>query len=107
MNFCTYINNILPHITKLEEAILQLEHKFNMEQNIIQINGLDFDSDIDGPNLPRTCNNAAIVSVQEHLTSSEQEVSDATNFQEEDTDRDPPDTTYNNSEESPGYDCFP
>ena len=107
MNFCTYINNILHHITKLEEAILQLEHKFTMEQNTIQINGLDFDPDIDGPNIPRTCNDAAIVSVQEHLTSPEQEVSDATNFQEEDTDRDPPDTTYNNSEESHGYDNFP
>ena len=31
-NFCTYINNILPCITKLEEAILQLEQKFTAEQ---------------------------------------------------------------------------
>ena len=34
-----------------------------------------------------------VVSVQEHLTSPELEVSDATNFQE-DTDRDPPDVIY-------------
>ena len=31
-NLCTYINNILPCITKLEEAILQLEQKFTTEQ---------------------------------------------------------------------------
>ena len=48
-----------------------------------------------------------VVSVQEHLTSPEPEVSDATNFQEEDTDRDPPDASYNNSEKSHGYDDFP
>ena len=40
-------------------------------------------------------------------TSAELEVSDATNFQEEDTDGDPPDVIYNNSEESHGYDDFP
>ena len=107
VNLCTYISNILPCITKLEEAILQLEQKFTTEQDTVQINALDFDPDIDGPNLPRTHNNTAVVSVQEQLTSPEPEVSDAANFQEEDTDRDPPDTTYDNSEESHGYDNFP
>ena len=68
---------------------------------------LDFDLDIDGPNFPRAHNNTAVVSVQEQLTSPEPETSDATNFQEENTDRDPPYTTYNNSEESHGYDSFP
>ena len=48
-----------------------------------------------------------VVSVQQHLTSPEPEVSDATNFQEEDTERDLPNATYNNSEESHGYDDFP
>ena len=47
-----------------------------------------------------------VVSVQEHLTSPEPQVSDAKNFQEEDTDEDPPDIIYNNSEESYGYDNF-
>ena len=47
VNLCTYINNILPHITKLEEAILQLEQKFTTEQDTIQINALEFDPDID------------------------------------------------------------
>ena len=107
VNLCTYINNILPCITKLEETILQLEQKITTEQDTIQINAPDFDLDIDRPNPPRTPNNTVIVSVQQHLTSPEPEVSDATNFQEEDTDRDPPDATYSNSEESHGYDNFP
>ena len=78
-----------------------------MEQDTIQINALDFDLDIDKLNPLRTCNNTVVVSVQQHLTSPEPEVSDATNFQEKDTDRDPPNTKYNNSEESHRYDNFP
>ena len=78
-----------------------------MEQDTVQINALDFDLDIDRPNPPRTCNNTMVVSVQQHLTSPEPEVSDATNFQEEDTDRESPNIMYNNSEESHGYDNFP
>ena len=80
VNLCTDINNILPHITKLEEAILQLEQKFTTEQDTVQLNALDFDLDIDGPNFPRTHNNTAVISVQEQLTSPEPEVSDATDF---------------------------
>ena len=107
VNLCTYINNILPCITKLEEAILPLEQKFTIEQDAIQINAPDFDPNIDGPNLPRSHNNTVVVSVQEQLTSPEPEVSEAANFQEEDTDRDQLNTTYNNLEESHGYDNFP
>ena len=77
-----------------------------MEQDTVQINTPDFDPDIDGPNPPRTCNNTVVVSVQEHLISPEPEVSDAVNFQEEDTDGDLPDVIYNNSEESHWYDIF-
>ena len=106
-NLCTYINNILPHITKFEDAILRLEQKFTMKHDTIQINAPDFDPDIDGPNLPRAHNNTAVVSVQEELTSPKPEILDATNFQEKDTHRDPPNTTYNNLEESHGYDNFP
>ena len=91
----------------MEEAILQLEQKFTTEQDTVQINALDFDLDIDGPNLPGTHNNTAVVSVQEQLTSPEPEVSDAANFQEEDTDRDPSNAIYNNLEEFHGYDNFP
>ena len=63
---CTYINNILPCITKLEATILQLQQKITMEQDTVQINAPDFDPDIDGPNTPRTHNNTVVVSVQEH-----------------------------------------
>ena len=69
MTLCTYINNILPCITKLEETILQLEQKITTEEDTIQINSLDFDPDIDRPNPPRTLNNTAVVSVQDHLMS--------------------------------------
>ena len=62
-NLCIYINNNLPHITKLEEAILQLEQKFTTEQDTVQINAPEFDPDINGPNSPRALNNTAIVSV--------------------------------------------
>ena len=48
-----------------------------------------------------------MVSVQKYLTSPEPEVSDATDFQEEDTPRDPSGLLYNNSEGSHGYDNFP
>ena len=85
-NLCTYINNILPHITKLEEAILQLEQKFTTEQDTIQINALEFNLDIDRPNSPRA-HNTAVISVQEQLASHEPDISDATDFQEENTQR--------------------
>ena len=102
VNFCTHIKNILHRITKLEEAILQLEQKFTTEQDTVQINALEFNQDINGPNSRRAHNNTAIVSFQEQLTSPEPEISDATDFQEENTHRDSPDATYNNSEESHG-----
>ena len=76
MNLCTFINNILPRITKLEEAILQLEQKFTMVQDTVQINALEFNPDIDRPNSPRACNNTAVVSVQEQLASPKPDVSD-------------------------------
>ena len=94
-NLCTYINNILPCITKLEDAILKFKQKLTTEQDTIQIKTLDFDLDIDGPSIPRAHNNTVVVSVQEQLISPEPELSDATIFQEETTDRDPPNTTYN------------
>ena len=56
VNLCTYINIILPHITKLKETILQLEQNVTTEQDTVQINAPDFDPDIDGPNPPRTHN---------------------------------------------------
>ena len=92
-NLCTYINT-LPHITNLEDDIHKFDQKLAMEQDTIQIY------------IPRAHNNTAVVSVQEWLTSPESELSDATNFQEETTARDPLYTTYNNLEESHGHDNF-
>ena len=103
----SYINNILPCITKLEATILQLQQKITMEQDTVQINAPDFDPDIDGLNTLSTHNNTVVVSVQGHLNSPEPEVSDAADFQEDDTTRDPPDFTYNNFEVSYGYNDFP
>ena len=49
-----------------------------------------------------------VVSVQEHLTAPESEVLHAAEFQaEDDTARESANFTYNNSEESHGYDHFP
>ena len=81
-----------------------MEQKLTKEQDTVQINALDFDPDIDRPNILRAHNNTVLVSVQEWLTSPEPELSIATNFQEETTDRDQPDTTYNNLGESHGHD---
>ena len=70
-NLCTYVNNILLHITKLEDAIHKFEQKLTTEQDTIQINTPDFDPDIGGPSIPRAHNNAVAVSVQEQLISPE------------------------------------
>ena len=47
-----------------------------------------------------------VVAVQEWLTSAESELSNATNFEEETTDRDPLHTPYNKLKESHGHDNF-
>ena len=79
-----------------------------MKQDTVQINAPDFDPGIDGPNPPRIHNNTAVVSVQECLTPPEPEVVDATDFQAEaDTAKESPNSIYNNSEESYGYDDLP
>ena len=67
-SLCSYINNIFPQITKLEDAIHKLNHKLTTKQDTIQINATDFDLDIDGPNIPRAHNNTVLVSAQEWLT---------------------------------------
>ena len=74
ISMCSYINNILPRISKLEDAIHKFDQKLTMEQDTIQINALDFNPDIDGPNIPRAYNNTAGVSVQGRLTSPEPEL---------------------------------
>ena len=53
VTICTYINNILPHITKLEQTVLELQQRITTDQDRFQINALDYDPDIDGPQHPR------------------------------------------------------
>ena len=68
------------------------------EQDTVQIDALDFDPDIDGPYTQRAHHNTAVVSVHELCTSPEPESVDASNMQEETTDRDQLDTRHSNSE---------
>ena len=104
---CTYINNILPCITKLEQTIIDLQQKITTEQDTVQINAPDFDLDINGPKPPRLHKNTVGVPVQEHLSPTKPEVVDAAEFQaEDDTARESSNFIYNNSEESHGYDDF-
>ena len=108
VTICTYINSVLPHITKLEQTVHQLQQKITMEQDRVQINALDYDPDIDGPHPPRRCTNTVVVSVQEHFAPSESETLDATGSQAEDnTAGESPTFIYHDSEESHGYEDFP
>ena len=105
---CTYINSILPCITKLEQIVLQLQQKITMEQDTVQINAPDYDPDIDGLHPPRGRTNTVVVSVRDHLTPSEPEILDATESQAEDDTADKSsDFIYLNSEESHQCEDFP
>ena len=105
---CTYIDSILPHITKLEQTVLQLQQKITTEQDTVQINAPDFHLDIDGPQPPRSRTNTVVVSIQEYFTPSEPEVLDAAESQAEDnTAEESSDFIYHNYEESHGYEDFP
>ena len=105
---CTYINNILPRITKLGQTVLKLQKRIMTDHDRVQINALDYDPDIDGPQPPRRQVNTAVVSVQDHFTPSESEVLDVAESQTEDhTTEESIDPIYHNSEESHGYEDFP
>ena len=49
---CTCINNILPHITKLEQTVLELQKQVTTDHGRVQLNTPDYDPDIDGPQSP-------------------------------------------------------
>ena len=105
---CTYINSILPHITKLEQTVLELQQKITMDQDRVQINALDYDPDIDRPQHPRRHTNTVVVSVQDHFTPSESKILDIAESQAEDyTAEESPDPIYHDSKESHGYEDFP
>ena len=99
-NLCGHVNVILSRLTKLENNIQMLTEKFTMEQDTVQIDALDFDPDIDGPNPKRAHHNTAVVSVQELFTSPEPESIDATSTQEKAADSDQFNTGHSNSEDS-------
>ena len=60
---CTYINNILPCITKLEQTVLKLQKQITTDHDRVQFNVPDYDPDTDGPQPPRRHVNTAVVSV--------------------------------------------
>ena len=43
---CTYINNILPCINKLEQTVLKLQKRITMDHNRVQLNAPDYDPDM-------------------------------------------------------------
>ena len=81
---CTYINNILPCITKLGQTVLELQKQITTDHDRVQLNPLDYDLDIDGPQPPRRHVHTAVVSVQDHFTPSKSEILDVTESQAED-----------------------
>ena len=99
-NLCGHINVILLRITKLEADIQKFTKKFTTEQNTVQIDAPDFDPDIDRPDTQWAHHTTAVVSVHELFISPEPKSIDASNTQEETTDRDQLDTRHSSSEDS-------
>ena len=96
---CGHINAIFSRITKLEANIQKLTEKFITEQDAVRIDVLDFDPDINRPDTQWAHHTTVVVLVHELFTSPESESADATNTQEETTDRDQLDTRHSNSED--------
>ena len=96
---CGHVNVIFSRITKLETDIQKLTGKFMTEQDTVQIDALDFDPDIDGPDTQPVHHTTAVLSIHELFTSPEPESADASNTQEETTNRNQPDSTHSNSED--------
>ena len=74
--------------------------KFKTEEDNVQIDSLDFDPDIDRPDTQQVYHTTVVVSVHELLTSPDPESVDASNTQEEITDRDWHDTGHSTTEDS-------
>ena len=104
---CTYINSILPHITKPEQTVLKLQKQITMDHDRVQLNAPDYDPDIDGPQPLKRHVNTAVVSVQNHFIPSESEILDVTESQAEDhSAEESPNPIHHNSEVSHGYEDF-
>ena len=105
---CTYISNILPHITKLEQTVLELPKQITMDHDRVQLNAPDYDPDIDCPQPPRRHVNTAVVSVWDHFTPSESEILDLTELQADGhTAEESANPRCHNTEESHGYEDLP
>ena len=96
---CGHVNVIFSKLTKLEADIQNLTEKFKTKQDVIQIDAPDFDPDIDAPDTQWIHHTTVVVSVHELLTSSDLVSVDASNTQEEITDRDQFDTRHSTSED--------
>ena len=79
---CSHINVIFSRLTKLEVNIQNLTEKSKTEQDDIQIDALDFDRDIDGPDTQWVHHTTAVASVHELLTSPDPDSFNASNTQE-------------------------
>ena len=105
---CTYINNILPCINKLEQTVLELQKHITTDYDRVQLNALDYDLNIDGPQHRKRHVNTAVVSVQDHLTPSDLEISDVAESQAEDHSTEESSTTiHSHSEVSHGNEDIP
>ena len=72
-----------------------------MDHDRVQLNALDYDPDIDSPQLPTRHVNTAVVSVQDHLTPSDSEILDVAESEAENhSTEESSDPIYNNSEVS-------
>ena len=65
---CGHVNVIFSRITKLEANIQKLTENSKTEQDNIQIDALQFDPDIDRPDIQWVYHTTTVVSVHELLT---------------------------------------
>ena len=76
-----------------------------MDHDRVQLNVLDYDLDIDSSQPPRR---QVVVSVQDHFTPSDSEISDVTELQAEDhSTEESSNPIHNHSEVSHGYEYLP
>ena len=97
---CGHIIEIFSRLTKLETEIQNLAEKFKTEQEDVQIDALDFDPDIDKPDIQWAHCTTVVVSVHELLTSADSESVDASNPAEETAGRDQLDTRHPTAEDT-------
>ena len=97
---CGHVNVIFLRLTKIETEIQNLAEIFKTNQDNIQIDALDFDPDIDGPDNQWVHHTTAGVSVHELLSLPHPETADASFPEEGIADRDQFDTRNSTSEDS-------